>query len=365
MPATSLLYTLLALTVLFVSLKLKIISIFRDFAEKTSSRFILQAILFLFPSLLLWIVLQASIQILTYSSYLAKPMMFEGLPRYFLADKLLTFVGLLAVWFVFYVSVRWTPRIAFLWLWVLYEVAITAYSIGVALTPSHLPEYYQPLASQRPSVAKMVQAAEPRPPAEETPIPVFVETSEDGVAAESFGVGKYSSIVLSNRISRRLDDGQLLFVIGHELGHLAVRIRDLVTQACVTLLAIFLAYSLGYRMIARYGPRMGVRNPQDWAGLPVFAMCFITLATVKTLGLHWYQQHLEESADCFAIEFAASQIKNPAEVAVSTLTLLTSSSDHRKVGELRLGPTSHPPLADRIEHIGQCKSVTLIDHHQR
>ena len=319
MPINYWLERLYALALLLIALKLKLGVALRDFAERHSSRFVVQAVLFLFPSLLLWTLLGLLFHSRSTDSEIQSPRLY--------ANHLLSLAELMVGWFVCYAILSWSARGAWLWFWLLYELTWLAFAIALAALPLHLPEIYSPLTAQRPALAKMVQAAELRHTAKDSLISITVDSSEIGSSAESFGVTNYFAVTLSPGMLRKLDDSQLLFVVGHEIGHIADGFRDLVVRACVSLVWISFAYTLAIQMITLYGPRLGIRGVQDWAGLPIFAICFVVFGSAATLGLNWYQQRLELQADCFAVGFMTGEVEHPVDVAQSALVKIQPRTD--------------------------------------
>lgn len=102
MPIDFWLDTLYALVLLLIALKFKIGVVFRDFAERHSSRFVVQALLFLFPSLLLWTLLRLLFQITTDSLLFARSISSEIQSARPYAKHLASLVDLMVDWFVCY-----------------------------------------------------------------------------------------------------------------------------------------------------------------------------------------------------------------------------------------------------------------------
>ena len=260
-------------------------------------------------------------------------------------------------WFVCYSILRWSPRSAWLWFWLLYEVEGLKIAITLAQMPLHLPHFYSPLTAQRPALAKTVQAAELRHAVKVPPISIMVDSRNTGSFAGSVGVAGYFSITLSQGMLKTLDDPQLLSVVGHEIGHIADAdaLHRLVVRACVALVWIPFAYALAIQMITRFGPRLGIRGVQDWAGLPILAICFVVFGSVATLGMNWYQQRVELRADCFAVGFITGEVEHPVAVAQSALVKIQPRND-TGWRSFRLGPASHPSLALRVLSLEACEN---------
>jgi len=355
MSIAVLLHALYALILLVVVLKFKVCVTLRDFVERRSRRFGIQALLFLFPSLLLWALLEGFFHLATHKLFLTGSVVSDIQSRSLYLDHLELLLELMLDWFAFYAILRWIVRGRSLWLWLLYESAHLAFLISIGAMPPHLPEVFSPLTAQRPALAKLVQSAEAHHRVKVPLSRIFV----GGVSTESVGLGKYSTVLLSRGILGRLDDAQLLFVVGHEMGHLADNRYKMMISGCVMLVDIFLAYTLGVRMIARYGPELGIKGVQDWAGLPLFAICFVVFGGVRTLGMNWYQLHLEKRADCFGVQFIATEVRNPAEIAASALLEGVPHEASTSSGLFRMEHQSHPSVADRVASIRECDMVRV------
>lgn len=249
MSIVVLLHALYALILLIVVSKFKLCVTLRDFVERRSRRFGIQAVLFLFPSLLLWALLEGFFRVATHKLFLTGSVISDIRSRNLYLDHLELLLELMLDWLVFYSILRWSARGRPLLLWLVYEVAQLALLTGRGAMPAHLPEIFSSLTAERPALAKMVQSAEAHHMVTVPLSRIFV----GGDRTESIGVGKYSAILLTRGMLGQLDDPQLLFVVGHEMGHLADNRYQTVISGCVMLAEILLAYTLGVRMITQYG----------------------------------------------------------------------------------------------------------------
>ena len=177
-----------------------------------------------------------------------------------------------------------------------------------------------------------------------------VEKSVDTEAVNAYVTGFLATkrIVLWDTIIAKLTPKQLLFVMGHEMGHYVLKhivVLTLVLSAAA-MLGLYLVYRLSGALIARYRHRFGFDELGDFASLPLLSLvigAFFFLILPAFLGL---SRHLEHQADIFGLELTHDN----RACAEAFVTL-----QHENLGNPYPGPiyklwrASHPTLGERIE----------------
>jgi Zn-dependent protease with chaperone function len=162
------------------------------------------------------------------------------------------------------------------------------------------------------------------------------------------GLAGTHRIVLWDTLVDRLDDDEVLFVMGHEMGHYAL---GHVTIGILLLSAMVLAGLWGVHRTAgalfrRYGGRLGFSTLADAASIPLLAMLLNVFGLlVQPAALAW-SRYQEREADRFALELTRD---NPA-CGSAFVKLQTENLSNPRPGPLYvLLRASHPPIAARVE----------------
>jgi STE24 endopeptidase len=177
-----------------------------------------------------------------------------------------------------------------------------------------------------------------------------VDKSVDTNAINAYvaGIGSTKRIVLWDTIIKRLDRQELLFVMGHEMGHYVLghtwRIVGLLS--CTIMLMLFLIHRSAGWLLARYGARFGFHELSDVASMPMLVLLFslgFLVAQPFALG---YIRHLEHEADRFGLEITHAN----RAAAVAFVKMQQDNLANPRPGWLMtVMRASHPTLADRIE----------------
>jgi STE24 endopeptidase len=147
---------------------------------------------------------------------------------------------------------------------------------------------------------------------------------------------------------KALDEDELLFILGHEMGHYVLgHILKLIAGCSgLILLAYYAAYLLAGRIIARFRKPFGFNALSDFAALPLGALLIQILVLAGTPVLMAFSRHQEHEADRFGLELTHS---NHA-AATAFVKLQQSNLSNPRPGTIyKLWLGSHPSLAERIE----------------
>jgi Zn-dependent protease with chaperone function len=168
------------------------------------------------------------------------------------------------------------------------------------------------------------------------------------ISAYVTGFGASKRVVLYDTILEKLEPDEILFVVGHEMGHYVL--RHLLLGLFATWLLIGLSFyvvdRLAGQLIARYRERFGFDRLDDPASVPLFILLFSIVSLVAQPLFLAGSRHLEHEADRFGLELTRS---NHA-AATAFVKLQQENLEVPRPGMFyTLFRGSHPSLADRIE----------------
>jgi Zn-dependent protease with chaperone function len=162
------------------------------------------------------------------------------------------------------------------------------------------------------------------------------------------GFGRTKRIVLWDTLVDRLEPDEVLYVMGHEIGHYVLRhtLTVILGATLLATLSLFVVHRVAGRLIARLHRRFGFDRLDDVASLPLLMLVggVVMLATTPAaLALSRWQ---EREADRFGLEMT----RDNQAAARAFVKLQDENLAVPRTGLLyRLWRGSHPDLADRIE----------------
>ena len=162
------------------------------------------------------------------------------------------------------------------------------------------------------------------------------------------GVWQTKRIVLWDTIINRLNERELLFVMGHEMGHYVLgHIWQLVAVTSLMILALlYAAYKTMGVIVARWGHRFGFSDLSDVASLPLLLLVTSVFSFAVTPVQLALSRHFEHEADRFSLE--VTQTNHSAGTAF--VKLQQEALANPWPGPVfKLWRSSHPPLGERIE----------------
>ncbi|NDD65174.1 MAG: M48 family peptidase, partial [Acidobacteria bacterium] len=133
-----------------------------------------------------------------------------------------------------------------------------------------------------------------------------VDKSADTNALNAYvnGFGQTKRIVLWDTTIARLSEEELLFVMGHEMGHYVLgHIWKLIGFiAALILLTLYLIYRTSGWMIARFRERFGFDSLADIASFPLLILLFSGFFLVVQPVMMAFNRSVEHDADRFGLE---------------------------------------------------------------
>ena len=163
------------------------------------------------------------------------------------------------------------------------------------------------------------------------------------------GFGASQRIVLWDTTLKGMSTDEILFVMGHEMGH--YRLGHIWKGiAFFSVLAFGLFFAAGAMMtwaVARFGPRWGFRELHDVASIPLFALTLGLAGFVAQPLVNVYTRTIEHEADTFGLEVTRTN-----DAAARAFIKLGSQNKSNPDPPLLIEwfDYSHPPLLDRVRY---------------
>jgi Zn-dependent protease with chaperone function len=183
-----------------------------------------------------------------------------------------------------------------------------------------------------------------------------VEKSVDTKAVNAYvtGFGDTKRIVLWDTIIAKLDRDELLFVMGHEMGHYVLKhvIQLIFLSSAIAILGLFAVHFTAGKLIAKHGARWGFTELSDVASLPLIALLFSLATFVLTPAILATTRYNEHEADRFGLEIT----RNNRAAATAFIKLQQENLAVPRPGLLyKIWRSSHPPIGERIDFINAYK----------
>ncbi len=161
------------------------------------------------------------------------------------------------------------------------------------------------------------------------------------------GFGPSQRIVLWDTTLRSLSADEILFVMGHEMGHYKLHHlwKGILLAWMLSFGLLFVGARLMSRALRRFGAAWGIGSLGDEAALPLIAGVLGALLVAAAPALNGWSRRVEHEADAFGLE--ATRLNDAAARAFEKLGEM-NRSDPDPPPALRLLLYTHPPLLDRV-----------------
>ncbi len=162
------------------------------------------------------------------------------------------------------------------------------------------------------------------------------------------GLGGTKRVVLWDTIIKKLNERELLFVMGHEMGHYVLNHTPMLIGLgfLLILIGLYSIHRLADRMIKRWGDRFGFHDLSDVASWPLILLLFSLVNFVLTPGAMAIARQIEHQADVYGLEIT----RDNHAAATAFVKLQAENLSNPRPGLLyKLWNSSHPTLGERID----------------
>jgi STE24 endopeptidase len=177
-----------------------------------------------------------------------------------------------------------------------------------------------------------------------------VEKSVDTKTVNAYVTGFMNTkrIVLWDTLLAKLDDREVLVVMGHEMGHYVLgHVAQIILLAsALILIGLWVIHRTAGGLIARYRDRFGFTELSDVASAPLMALLFSLVSLLLSPVALAVSRHNEHESDRFALEIT----RDNHSCATAFVKLQEENLSVPRPGLLyKLWRSSHPSLGERID----------------
>lgn len=317
---------------------------FRDWAERASAKRFIQAFVFTAPLVLAIGILGSPMAVLRQAVLRGYGFSIQGWGSWlwdWLKGQLVSVVVATFLAWILYGVIRRAHRRWWLYCWLASLPIGLAVFVAQPLVIDPLFFKYEPLASKEPvltaDLQRMVRAAgQDIPPERMFWMGAGEKLTVMNASVDGFGASK--RIVLWDTTIQKMTRPQIVWVVAHEVGHYVLaHIPKFLGLGAMLLLGLFY---FGYRsingLLARWGPRWGVRDVGDWASLPALLLLFTGLGSCLAPATNAFTRRLEDQADRYALEVTHGLMPDAGQACAQAFQAL---------GEADLSDPEPNPLA--------------------
>lgn len=168
------------------------------------------------------------------------------------------------------------------------------------------------------------------------------------------GFGNTKRIVLWDTILAKLNPDEILFVMGHEMGHYVLGhvVKSILFLSVLALVTLWAAHRLSAGILARWKGRFGFDALGDIASLPLILLLVSLFSLVIGPVGNAYSRWQEHEADRFGLEIT----RGNHAAATAFVKLQQENLDIPRPGLLyKLWRAGHPLLGERIDFCNEYK----------
>lgn len=177
-----------------------------------------------------------------------------------------------------------------------------------------------------------------------------VNTSVDSKVENAYVTGLMGTrrIVFYDTTLQNMNRDELLFVMGHEMGHYVLwhPARRIAFKSILILVSLYVAYLLAGPVIGWFKNIWGFAAPSDFAAMPLGVLAFCLFCFVDQPINMAFSRHLEHEADRFGLELTH---ENHAAATAFVKLMQVGLGVPRPGAFFTIWFDSHPCIADRIE----------------
>ncbi|MGC1873023.1 MAG: M48 family metallopeptidase [Acidobacteriaceae bacterium] len=223
--------------------------------------------------------------------------------------------------------IRVAPRKWWLWFW-LCTIPVIVFAVFISpIWIDPIFNHFSPLQKSDPALTAQLEQLAHHAGLDIPPSRMFLMKASEkvtGINAYVTGIGATTRIVVWDNTIHKLPPNQILFVVGHEMGHYVLHhiYKGLAFTLAVLLVLLWFAYLAVNALVRRFGPRWQIRAPGDFAALAVLLLVFTGISFLFSPIANAFSRWEEHQADVFGQEAIHGLVPDPQVTAQKAFVAL-------------------------------------------
>lgn len=177
-----------------------------------------------------------------------------------------------------------------------------------------------------------------------------VDKSTDTETVNAYVKGFLASkrIVLWDTLLEKFEEREILFVMGHEMGHFVLghNLQLIALGTALSFFCLYVVHRSSAALLGRFGGRFGFSTLSDVASLPLVLLLSNLAVFLVLPGILAFTRYNERESDRFGLELT----RDNRAAALAFVKLQGENLGNPYPGPLyKLWRASHPPLGERID----------------
>jgi len=302
----------------------------RNWAERITPNRWLQGLIFL-PIAILFLSL-VSLPLDIYSQHIERAygLSVQSWPSWSL-DQLkglgLSLLAMTPLLLLLFWIIRVAPRKWWLWFW-LCTLPVIVFAVFISpIWIDPIFNHFSPLQKSDPALTIQLEQLAHHAGLDIPPARMFLMQASEkvtGLNAYVTGIAATTRIVVWDNTIHKLPPNQILFVVGHEMGHYILHhiYKGLAFTMAVLLVLLWIAYLIVNALVRRFGPRWQIRASGDFAALAVLLLVFTGINFLFSPIANAFSRWEEHQADVFGQEAIHGLVPDPQQTAVKAFVAL-------------------------------------------
>jgi STE24 endopeptidase len=256
------------------------------------------------------------------------------------------FLGVVPILWLVYTVIARSPKRWWLWIGIGSLPVIVAGTLIQPLVVDPLFNEFSPLKDQRLEARILDLAARAGIPGRNVyQVDKSAQTKKFNAYVNGFGVSQ--RIVLWDTTLEGMEEDEILFVMGHEIGHYALRHiwKGIALSWLGSLVLLWISARIARAATNRFGERWGFTGLDDVASLPLLSLILAFLSFVSLPVANEVSRRIETESDLYGLEITRD---NDAAARAFLKLGSQNKSNPEPSPFVRFVLYSHPTLSERV-----------------